>query len=73
MMNETAEMKNLRRELAAREPSITDLGKFDPNDSDAYKDAFLNLLAQTFGVLKEPLCYAVRPDMPPATFTTNEE
>jgi hypothetical protein len=36
-------------------------GKFDPDDCDAqHGDAFLNLLAQSFGVLKEPLRYIER-------------
>jgi hypothetical protein len=73
MMNQAAEMKSLRNELADKEPSITDLGKFDPNDFDAHEDAFLNLLAQTFGVLHEPLRYVVCPDIPPDEFATNEE
>jgi hypothetical protein len=66
-------MKSLRRELADKEPSITNLGKFDPSNFDAHKDAFLNLLAQSFGVLREPLRYVVCPDMPPMEFATNEE
>jgi hypothetical protein len=45
----------LRRERADKEPSVTVLGKFDRDDFDAHEDdAFLNLLAQSFGVLKEP-------------------
>jgi hypothetical protein len=72
-MNQAAEMKNLRRELADKEPSVTDLGKFDPDDFDAHEDAFLNLLAQSFGVLREPLRYVVCPNTAPAEFATNEE
>jgi hypothetical protein len=72
-MNQAAEMKNLRNELADKEPSVTDLGKFDPDDFDAHEDAFVNLLAQTFGVLREPLRYVVRPDIPPDEFATDEE
>jgi hypothetical protein len=57
-MSEAAtEMKTLRRERAEKEPSVTTLAKFDPDDFDAHEDAFLNLLAQSFGVLKEPLRY----------------
>jgi hypothetical protein len=73
IMNEAAEMKNLRRELSVKEPSISDLGKFDPNDFDAHEDAFINLLAQSYGVLREPLRYVIRPDTAPATFMTTEE
>ena len=56
VINWVANEKVLRKELANMEPSITDLGKFDPDDFDAHEDAFLNLLlGQTYGVLKEPL------------------
>jgi hypothetical protein len=72
-MNRAAEMKNLRSELSEREPTTGDLGKFDPDDFEAHEDAFLNLLAQSFGVLREPLRYIVRPDTAPAEFATNEE
>jgi hypothetical protein len=72
-MEEASEMKNLKREMADKEPSVSDLGKFDPDDFDAHEDAFLNLLAQSYGVLREPLRYVVRPEMAPATFTSNEE
>ena len=54
-MNQASEMKVLRRETTDKEPSIMTLGKFDPEEFDAYEDAFLNLLAQSYGVLKEPL------------------
>jgi hypothetical protein len=54
-MDEAAEMKNLRHKLADKEAAVTDLGKFDPEDFDTHEDAFLNLLAQSFGVLREPL------------------
>jgi hypothetical protein len=72
-MTQASEMKTLRKERADKEPSVTDLGKFDPDDFDAHEDAFLNLLAQSFGVLKEPLRYIVRPDTVPAEFASNEE
>jgi hypothetical protein len=73
VMNQAAEMKSLKREMADKEPSVSDLGKFDPDDFDAYEDAFLNLLAQTYGVLHEPLRYVVRPATAPTTFATTEE
>ena len=72
-MNQAAEMKGLKREMTDKEPSVSDLGKFDPDDFDAYEDAFLNLLAQTYGVIREPLRYVVRPDVAPDTFATTEE
>ena len=43
-MNQASEMKSLRHELADKEPSVAELGKFDPKDFDAYKDAFLSLM-----------------------------
>jgi hypothetical protein len=72
-MNKAAEMKALRRDRAEKEPSVSDLGKFDPDDFDSFEDAFLNLLAQSYGVLKEPLRYITRKETPPAEFVTNEE
>ena len=72
-MNQASEMKSLCREIADKEPSIADLGKFDPDDFDAHEDAFLNLLAQSYGVLREPLHYVVCPAETPAQFMTNEE
>jgi hypothetical protein len=59
VMKQAGEMKSLKREMADKEPSVSDLGKFDPDEFDAYEDAFINLLAQSFGVLREPLRYVV--------------
>jgi hypothetical protein len=50
-MNQAAEMKSLKHDMAEKELSVSDLGKFDPDDFDAYEDTFLNLLAQSYGVL----------------------
>ena len=72
-MNKAAEMKNLSHEMADKEPSIKELGKFDPNEFDAYEDAFLNLLAQSYGVLCEPLHYVVHPEEVPNAFATTQE
>jgi hypothetical protein len=38
-----------------------------------HEDTFLNLLAQSFGVLREPLDYIVRPDATPVKFAMNKE
>ena len=59
--------------MADKEPLVSDLGKFDPDDFDAFEDAFLNLLAQCYGMLCEPLRYVVCPETAPATFATMEE
>ena len=72
-MNEAAEMKGLKREMAEKEPSVSDLEKFDPDDFDAYEDAFLNLLAQSYGAICEPLHYVIHLDTVPETFRTIEE
>jgi hypothetical protein len=72
-MNAASEMKTLMRERSDKEPSLTDLGKFNPDDFDAHEDAFLNLLAQSFGVLKEPLRYVVRPETIPEVFASSKE
>jgi len=67
-MERAADMKILRCNMAEKEPSVG-----DPDNFDDYEDAFLNLLAQSFGVLKEPLRYVVRPNVPPDNFATNEQ
>jgi hypothetical protein len=72
-MSQASTMKMLRRETSDKEPSITDLGKFDPDDFDAHEDAFKNLLAQTYGVLRELLRYVVRPAITPTDFVGTEE
>jgi hypothetical protein len=64
-MNQASEMKALRCERVEKEPSITNLGKFDLDDFDSHEDAFLNLLAQSFGVLHELLRYIVLPKAAP--------
>ena len=70
-MNQASEMKALKRELSDKDPSVADLGKFDPDDFDAHEDAFLNLLAQSYGVLREPLRYVVRSDTAPKRFSAS--
>jgi hypothetical protein len=72
-MNKAVQMKVLSHELADKEPSVKELGKFDPDDFDAYEDAFLNLLAQLYRVLCEPLCYVVHSEEVPEAFATTHE
>ena len=72
-MQEAAQMKSLKCDLADKEPSVSDLGKFDPDDFDLFEDAFLNLLAQSYGVLCEPLHYVVHPETAPEAFATTKE
>jgi hypothetical protein len=61
-MISAAKMKTLWRKMMDSEPLVKDLGKFNPDDFNAHEDAFLNLLAQSCGVLKELLRYIVCPD-----------
>jgi hypothetical protein len=72
-MNQASEMKTLQRKWAEKDPSVTALEMSNPDDFDLHEDAFLNLLAQSFGVLREPLHYIVRPEATPPDFTTTEE
>ena len=72
-MRKAAIEKRLRRELADHKPTLKDLGKFDPDDFDTFEDAFVNLLKQKYGVIKEPLAYVVRPDIAPEEYVTTEE
>jgi hypothetical protein len=72
-MNEAADMKGLKRNMAEKEPSVRDLGKFNPDDYDTFEDTFLNLLAQSYGVIREPLHYVVRPDVVLEAFAMTEE
>ena len=67
-MNDAMTMKSVRKEAKEgyTDPSVRDLGTFDPDFYETYEDAFLNLLAQTRGAQGEPLRYVVRPDQVPA-------
>ena len=56
-----------------QELTTKDLGKFDPDDFGTYEDAFINLLKQKYGILKEPLAYVVHPEEVPEEFETAEE
>jgi hypothetical protein len=72
-MASAAEMKTLRRKMMDSKPLVKDLGKFNPDDFNAHEDAFLNLLAQSYGVLKEPLRYIVCLATVLDAFSSNEE
>jgi hypothetical protein len=73
MLKETAALKLFRSEQATSEPPVTALAKFHPDNFDTHEDVFLNLLAQSSGVIKEPLHYIVHSDTTLTTFVTNEE
>jgi hypothetical protein len=66
--------KEYRKEMAeATEPSVKDLGKFNPDDFKIHEDAFVNLLASSFGVSGEPLRYVVRDEEAPDGFESDEQ
>jgi hypothetical protein len=48
--------------------SVMDLGKFNPDDFETHKTAFINLLAQTYGAHDENLKYIVCDVIIPAEF-----
>ena len=73
VMQEAAQMKSLKCDLADKEPSVSDLGKFNPDNFNSFEDAFLNLLVQSYGVLHEPLHYVVCPATAPEAFATTKE
>jgi hypothetical protein len=57
----------------ATKPLVKDLGKFNPDDFGIHEDAFVNLLASSFGVSGEPLCYIVRDEEAPDEFESDEQ
>jgi hypothetical protein len=65
--------KSIEKERGGTDASIKDLAKFDPDDFDIHEDAFLNLLAQTTGTVKESLRYIVREQVAPAAFIDDRE
>jgi hypothetical protein len=50
-----------------------DLGKFNPNDFETHKTAFINLLAQTYGAQGENLKYIVHDVIIAAEFVNDAE
>jgi hypothetical protein len=53
--------------------SVMDLGKFNPTDFETHETAFINLLAQMYGVQGENLKYIVRHVIIPAEFVNDAE
>jgi hypothetical protein len=52
---------------------VMDLGKFNPDDFKTHETAFINLLAQTYGVQGENLKYIVHGVVTPAEFVNDTE
>ena len=50
VLADAIERKLIQRKQAGAEITTRDLAKFEPDDFDTHEDAFLNLLAQTYGV-----------------------
>jgi hypothetical protein len=73
-MNNSMTSKNVDKERAGKtDASVKDLIKFDPDDFDIHEDAFLNLLAQTTGAVKESIRYIARAQLVPAAFVDERE
>ena len=74
-LQRSANEKNLEglRVEAATATTVEKLPKFDPDDFDIHEDAFRNVLAQTFGVLREPLSYIARDRNPPNPFVDEQQ
>ena len=73
-MHTSMERKHIEKERGTTDASVKDLNKFNPDDFDVHEDAFLNLLAQTYGAHNEPIRYIVRPmDAPTEFIDTMEE
>ena len=72
-MADAIERKIIQRKQADAEITTRDLAKFEPDDFDTHEDAFLNLLAQTYGVMNEPIRYVFRPGVALNEFANEEE
>ena len=73
VLTDTIEWKIVQKKQAEAEITTKDLAKFEPDDFDTHEDAFLNLLAQTYGVQNEPIRYVIRPEVVPNQFASQEE
>ena len=65
--------KRVEKERSDGDVSVKDLSTFDPDDFDAHEEAFVNLLAQTQGALKESLRYVVREEDEPVEFANDTQ
>ena len=73
VMNAAMTSKSVEKERGHTDASIKDLVKFDPDDFEIHEDAFLNILAQTSGALKESIRYIAREQVAPATFVDQRQ
>ena len=72
-MSEAMRLKEIQKDRPEPDVSVTTLSKFDPDDFDTHEDAFINAMAQTYGVLKEPLRYIIRPRVDPGVYSNTAE
>jgi hypothetical protein len=68
MMASTIERMHIDKERETGAISVSDLGKFDPEEFETGETAFLNLLSQTRGMQGESLKYVAREAVMPAVF-----
>jgi len=72
-LNSAMERKRVEKERESGDVAVEDLAKFDPDDFDVHEDAFPGLLAQTCGVMGEPIHCVVRPQVAPDHFVDAAE
>jgi hypothetical protein len=65
---ETIEMMHIKKGRDTDNVSVSDLGKFNPEDFEMYKMAFIDLLVQTYDANKESLRYIVGVSVAPVAF-----
>ena len=75
VMAKVMRTKEACKELAniSTNPQVKDLGKFDLDQFELYEDLFCNLLAQSYGVIGEPLLYVIWDDVASSVFENEEE
>ena len=59
VMHTSMELKHIKKECRTTDAGIKDLNKFNLDDFDVQKGAFLNLLVQTYGAHIEPIHYVI--------------
>jgi len=69
----TIERMRIGKERDTTSVSVSDLGKFDPEDFETHETGFVNLLSQTRGTQGESLKYIARDAVVPAVFADEAE
>jgi uncharacterized membrane protein YgcG len=73
MVVSTIERMRIYKERDTGAVSVSDLGKFDPEEFETGETAFVNLLSQTRGTQGESLKYVARDAVVPAVFADDAE